>query len=234
MKRIFFVFFFFALAITGYIVSFVLFGSLSIYVFATNEFDQSLQETQQALQDSINRQVQQSITDTISRIDNNTNSSSSDSTQIQSQGISVNNPVNGIIRGGITSLQTDPMSNETIWILGGVYEIENLTSGFPTFNASFYMVKTNGSSSHSHDIYDSKLRIITGSPMGNNSTLLMGTSTVTMREGPVTNVPINITLLGDNALSVWLDTGKLNKHFGTSHIFGTQELKCIEVADLCK
>ena len=116
MKRIFFVFFFFALAITGYIVSFVLFGSLSIYVFATNEFDQSLQETQQALQDSINRQVQQSITDTISRIDNNTNSSSSDATQIQSQGISVNNLVNDTIRGGITSLQTDPMSNETIWI----------------------------------------------------------------------------------------------------------------------
>jgi hypothetical protein len=234
MKRIFFVFFLFALAINGYVVSFVLIGSIPINVFATNSFDQSLQETQQALQNSINRQVQQSITDTISSIDDSSNSSSSDAKQIKSQGIPVNSSVNDIIRGGITSLQTDPMNNETVWILGGVYEIENLTSGSPTFNASFYMVKTNGSSSHSHDIYNSKLRIVTDSPMGNNSTFLNGTSTVTMREGPVTNVPINITLLGDNALNVWLDAGKLKKHFGTTPIFGTQELKCIEVTDLCK
>jgi len=234
MNRIFLVFFPFALAITGSIISMVLFGSISIYVFATNSFDQSLQDTQQALQDSINREVQQSITDTISSIDNSTNSSSSGPEQMQRQDIPVNSSANDIVRGGITSLQNDPMNNGTIWILGGVYEIENLTSESPTFNASFYMVKTNGSSSHSHDIYDSKLRAITDNLMGNNSTFLNGTSTVTMREGPVANVPINITLLGDSAASIWLDAGKLNKHFGTSPIFGTQELKCDEVIDLCR
>jgi hypothetical protein len=114
MNRIFLVFFPFALAITGSIISMVLFDSISIYVFATNSFDQSLQDTQQALQDSINREVQQSITDTISSIDNSTNSSSSGPEQMQRQDIPVNSSANDIVRGGITSLQNDPMNNGTI------------------------------------------------------------------------------------------------------------------------
>ena len=120
MNRIFLVFFPFALAITGSIISMVLFGSISIYVFATNSFDQSLQDTQQALQDSINREVQQSITDTISSIDNSTNSSSSGPEQMQRQDIPVNSSANDIVRGGITSLQNGPVINGTIWIFGGV------------------------------------------------------------------------------------------------------------------
>lgn len=205
-----------------------------MYVFATNSFDQSLQETQQALQDSINRQVQQTITDTISGIDNGTNSSSSSPEETRIQALPVNSSINNTVRGGIASLQNDPTNNETTWILGGIYKIENLTAESPSFNASFYMVKTNGSSSHSHDVYDSKLRVVLNNTMGNNSTFLKGTSTVTMRDGPVTNVPTNITLFADNAISVWFDTTKINMHFGNTPIFGTQVLKCIEVPALCK
>ena len=112
--------------------------------------------------------------------------------------------------------------------------MENLSSGAPTFNTSFYMVKTDGNSSHSHEIYDSFLITTSTASAISNSTHLYGTTTVTMRDGPVSNVPTDITLLGDSAIRIWLDPSKVNNHFGDSSIYGTQELKCVESPAYCK
>ena len=139
-----------------------------------------------------------------------------------------------VIKGGITSLQNDPSDNTTTWILGGVYRMENLSSAAPTFNASFYMVKTDGNSSHSHDIYDLVLNTPIIDNTMSNSTQLIGTTTVNMKDGPITNVPTNITILGDSAISIWLDPSKVNNHFGNSPIYGTQELKCVDTPAYCK
>ncbi|HEU5120241.1 MAG TPA: hypothetical protein VFT71_04570 [Candidatus Nitrosocosmicus sp.] len=49
------------------------------------------------------------------------------------------------------------------------------------------MVKTNGSSFHSHNVYDSKLRITADNLIGNNSIFINGPSAVTLRYGPVMN-----------------------------------------------
>ena len=58
----------------------------------------------------------------------------------------------------------------------------NFTS--PTFNASFYMTKTDGNASHTPDVYDF---VLAGEPISSvNFNVFNGTSTVTMREGPVT------------------------------------------------
>ena len=37
-----------------------------------------------------------------------------------------------------------------------------------------------------------------------------GTATVTMKNGPVTNVPISIKIMDDSAMSIWLDPSKPN------------------------
>jgi hypothetical protein len=51
----------------------------------------------------------------------------------------------------------------------------------PAFNASFYMVKTDGTALHTHEIYDLQFA---GQPSkSGNSTVFNGTSTVTMRDG---------------------------------------------------
>ena len=124
---------------------------VNMLTYATSSLGESIQQSQQDLQSTINNQVQQSITDTINNI-NDSNDSTVDtiaSNQTQNTGSSID-----LIKGGITSLQNDPSDNTTTWILGGVYRMENLSSEAPTFNASFYMVKTDGNSSHSHDIYD--------------------------------------------------------------------------------
>jgi len=207
-------------------------SSVNTLTYATSSLGESIQQSQQELQSAINSQVQQSITDTINNIndsnDSTINTIASNQTQ-NSTGSSID-----VIKGGITSLQNDPSDNTTTWILGGVYRMENLSSEAPTFNASFYMVKTDGNSSHSHDIYDLSLNTPIINNTLSNSTHVNGTTTVTMKDGPVTNVPTNITILGDSAISIWLDPSKVNNHFGDSPIYGTQDLKCVDTPAYCK
>jgi hypothetical protein len=143
------------------------------------------------------------------------------------------NPVNDTIKGSITSNTNNGNSSDPAWILGGVYKITNLTNS-PSFNATFYMVKINGTAEHTHSIYDFKLL---GKPVldnNNNSTLLNGTSTLTMREGPVSNVPTKINIMGDSAISIILDGSMTEKHFGSNPIFGTQHLICVEKPTSCQ
>ncbi len=206
--------------------------SVNMSTYATSSLGESVQQSQQDLQSTINSQVQQSITDTINNIndsnDSTVNTTASNQTQ-NSTDASID-----VIKGGITSLQNDSSDNTTTWILGGVYRMENLSSEAPTFNASFYMVKTDGNSSHSHDVYDLSLNTPIIDNTMSNSTHVNGTTTVTMKDGPITNVPTNITILGDSAISIWLDPSKVNNHFGDSPIYGTQELKCVDTPAYCK
>ena len=207
-------------------------SSVNILTYATSSLDQSIQQSQQDLQSAINSQIQQSITDTINNINNSDDSTVNTIATNQTQnttGASID-----MIRGGITSLQNDPSDNTATWILGGVYKLENLSSEAPIFNASFYMVKTDGNSSHSHEIYDLFLNTPLIDNTTSNSTHINGTTTVTMKDGPITNVPTKITLLGDNAISLWLDPSKVNNHFGDSPIYGIQGLKCVDIPAYCK
>jgi hypothetical protein len=83
------------------------------------------------------------------------------------------------------------------------------------------MVMTNGSALHDHEIYDFKLTNMT---MPNNTTTVYnGTATITMREGPVTNVPVSIKSMESKAISIWVDPAMINNHFGNTPIFGTIE-----------
>ena len=204
---------------------------INMPTYATSSLGESIQQSQQDLQSTINNQVQQSITDTINNINDSNDSPVDTVASNQTQNTSSSDD---LIKGGITSLQKDPSDNTTTWILGGVYKIENLSSEAPTFNASFYMVKTDGNSSHSHDIYDLVLNTPIIDNTISNLTHINGTTTVTMKDGPITNVPTNITILGDSAISIWINPSKVNNHFGDSPVYGTQELKCVDKPALCK
>ena len=67
-----------------------------------------------------------------------------------------------------------------------------------------------------------------------NSTVLNGTSTVTMKEGPVKDVPTQITLLGNSVINILLEPTKVNNHFGSGPVYGNQHLICVEVPNYCK
>ena len=110
--------------------------------------------------------------------------------------------------------------------------MEDLNSVSPTFNASFDMVKTDGNASHTHDVYDF---VFASGPTSNGIyTVFSGTSTITMIEGPVTEVPTTITLLGNTAISIMFDPSKTNNHFGSTAIYGTQNLVCVESPRYCE
>ena len=70
--------------------------------------------------------------------------------------------------GSLTSLQNDATTGKTNWIIGGVYKMNNINTANPMFNATFYMMKTDGTAPHKHTVSDFK---ISGKPVvANNST----------------------------------------------------------------
>ena len=139
--------------------------------------------------------------------------------------------------GTIASLQNDENGNP-LWIVSGLYKGSLLmnnktqdgvaTGSLPnaTLNSKFNMVMTNGSAMHDHRIYNFTL---TDMSMPNNSTTVFnGTATITMRQGPVHDVPLSIKAMENNAVSIWVDPTKIQNHFGNTPIFGTIE-KLLEV-----
>ena len=135
------------------------------------------------------------------------------------------------IMGAITSIQND-VTGKTNWIVGGAYKMSNINTANPIFDATFYMIKTDGTASHKHTISDFKM---SGTPIvANNSTMFNGTSTVTMKEGPVKDVPTSIKFSDESSVSIWLDPTKTNNHFGSTSIYGTQHLVCNEIPSICK
>jgi hypothetical protein len=156
--------------------------------------------------------------------------------------------------GTIASLQNDENGNPT-WIVSGVWKGSlsmgnktqgggaNQTTSTPTsttnataattgslpnatFSSKFNMVMTNGSAMHNHEIFNFKLTSM--SNPNNTTSVSNGTATITMRQGPVPDVPVSIKSMNNNVLSIWVDPAKVNNHFGNTPIFGTIE-KLIKV-----
>ena len=144
------------------------------------------------------------------------------------------NPDKNTIKGSITSNTNNGTSSDPAWILGGVYKFSNINSSSPVFNATFYMVKLDGTAKHTHSIYDFKLAGNPTTDSVTNSTTYNGTSTVTMKEKPATNVPTQIISYDNSAIAISLNPKATNSHFGTTPIFGTQHLICVEQPELCK
>jgi hypothetical protein len=147
------------------------------------------------------------------------------------------NPSNtdlNVLKGAITSTSNEGNATESSWILGGVYKFTEFNSSSPSFNASFYMTKVDGTAEHTHSIYDLKL---SGDPVvdsSSNSTTLNGTTTITLKDGPVSNIPTQIELLDESAIAITVDGNLTHNHFGSTPIYGTQHLICVEAPDLCK
>ena len=138
--------------------------------------------------------------------------------------------------GTIASLQNDK-NGKPAWIVSGFWKgsLTNLTSAMPssssnntttnknlptaTFNAIFNMVMLNGTALHKHQISNFTLTSIS---MPNEKTVVSnGTATITMKEGPVSAVPVSVRTMDDNVISIMPDPAKTNDHFGNTPIYGT-------------
>lgn len=124
----------------------------------------------------------------------------------------------GFKSGTISSIQNGK-NGKPEWILSGGWDLRNINSGYPAFNAGFNMVMLNGSAPHTHAITDFKMN---GTPTKRGTaTTYNGTATILLK-GPIKGVPISIKLIGTSVMSLWIDPAKTKGHFGNTPIYGVQ------------
>jgi hypothetical protein len=81
------------------------------------------------------------------------------------------------------------------------------------------MMKTDGTATHKHTISDFKM---SGKPavVNNSTTTFNSTFTVTMKEGPVKDVPASIKFTDRSAVILWFYPSKTKSYFGNTVIYG--------------
>ena len=123
--------------------------------------------------------------------------------------------VSGLWRGSLTNMSSAGMISSSS--ANNTSSQKNLPT--PTFNAVFNMVMLNGSALHKHQI--SNFMLTSMSIPNEKASLSNGTATITMKEGPVNDVPVSIRTFDDNVISIWVDPAKTMNHFGNTPIYGT-------------
>jgi hypothetical protein len=130
----------------------------------------------------------------------------------------------GWIFGPISSIQNNK-EGEPAWILSGHWVTNIINKTKDSFNQSnpakfdswISMVMLNGSAMHKHTISNFSLSDINSQ---DNTTSYKGTVTITMREGPVKEVPIEIKVMDNHVIGLSLDATKTDNHFGDTPIYG--------------
>ena len=125
--------------------------------------------------------------------------------------------VSGLWRGSLTNMSSSGMMPSSSGANNTTTSQKNLPTA--TFNAVFNMVMLNGSALHKHQI--SNFTLISISVPNGKASVSNGTATITMKEGPVNDVPISIRTFDDNVISIWVDPAKTMNHFGNTPIYGT-------------
>ena len=133
--------------------------------------------------------------------------------------------------GAISSIQNDE-NGKPDWIITGHWKTnllsenaskevnDNTTSPFARspFDAQMEMIRLNGTAGHTHTITNFVLANV--SHPNNMTKVFNGTSTASMREGPVTDIPTTIRIMGDKVISIWLDPSRIENHYGNTPIYG--------------
>ena len=135
--------------------------------------------------------------------------------------------------GVISSVQNDE-SGKPAWIVAGHWTstllsdnsanasqaMGNTTAPFAgsPFDTQIQMVRLDGTAEHTHTITNFVLANMLQA--GNMTKVFNGTSTASMREGPVTDIPTSIKIMGDKVISIWLDPSRIENHYGNTPIYG--------------
>jgi hypothetical protein len=132
--------------------------------------------------------------------------------------------------GMISSINNDGQAE---WIISGDWMMETgsqndtatsnatgMISNVAGFDAILHMVMLDGSAMHNHEISNFTQMGDATFDSATNTTTITGTITITMREGPVPNVPTTIQIAQDQVIAISPDPAALENHFGTEPIYG--------------
>ena len=131
--------------------------------------------------------------------------------------------------GMITGTSNDAEGNPA-WLLAGHWKIgyasntsaignETADGNVTEFDATIHMVMFNGSAMHEHELSNFTQTEEATFNSTANATTYVGSSTITMREGPVSDVGTLITV-SDTVVRIELDPMSVDNHFGDSPIYG--------------
>lgn len=126
--------------------------------------------------------------------------------------------------GAISSIQNNEQG-EPSWILSGHWLTNIINKTMDSFNQTntakfdswIYMVMLDGTAMHKHSISNFSLSDVSNQ---DNSTSYKGTVTVTLKDGPVQQVPIEIKAANNHVIGLSIDATKTNNHFGDTPIYG--------------
>ena len=132
--------------------------------------------------------------------------------------------------GPISSIQNDE-SGKPAWIVVGNWKsnlFSNQSAGISgqqganasggSFDTQINMARLNGTAVHTHTITNFVLSNM--SEPNNMTKVYNGTSTASLREGPVSDIPTSIQIVGDKVISIWLDPTKTDNHYGNTPVYG--------------
>jgi hypothetical protein len=127
--------------------------------------------------------------------------------------------------GPIASIQNDK-DGKPAWVLSGHWVTNIINKTKDSFNQTnpakfdvwIDMAMLNGSALHKHRISNFSL---TDSTTQDKTSTYKGTVTITMKDGPVTEVPVEIKVMDNHVVAISLDGAKTNNHFGNTPIYGT-------------
>jgi hypothetical protein len=121
-------------------------------------------------------------------------------------------------KSGTISSTQNGANGKPEWKVDGTWTFTGVASKSPKFDATFGMQMLNGSAKHKHTINDFKL---IGTPSkSSDGTVYNGTATVSLKKGPVNNVPVTIKITNSGDFSLKVDPKLTENHFGDTPIMG--------------
>ena len=116
----------------------------------------------------------------------------------------------------------DDENGKPLWIISGIWKtnLSNQTQdgdNSTVFDTSFEMIKTDGTSKHTHTLTDF---VLTNVANQNNITVFNGTGTISMPEAPITEVPLSIQVMNNTLGIINIDSNKTDNHFGNDPLYG--------------
>ena len=117
----------------------------------------------------------------------------------------------------------DDENGNPLWIVSGIWktnlsnQTQDTNNNSTVFDTSVEIIKTDGTSKHTHTVTNF---VLADTSNQNNYTIFNGTGTISMPQGPVTEVPISIKVVNNTLGIITIGPNKIDNHFGTEPLYG--------------
>ena len=127
--------------------------------------------------------------------------------------LSISGPLSGLSQNA---------NGKVDWVISGNWKSTLLSNTdnqkkSNVFDATIEMIKPDGTGRHTHAL---NFTVTDISYPNNNMIMYNGFSTVTMKEGTISNVPTTLLLSNNNIISIMIDPDIVQHHFGDAPFYG--------------